>query len=118
MAKVELEAPEGAEATEAGEEESSTRTYVVVTMPPDMKAAIEAAAKAQEIPVAVWARRLLASEVEYLLPEGTITRARKYSSDEERKQAQKARQKDRNQLIKGLLAQHRAALAAQGTNGA
>ena len=71
------------------------------------KSLVEAEAKASNVPVGAFVRSLIAERHGYTLPPTQQGRARKYATAEERVAAQRAKQAERNALIKQLLAEYR-----------
>jgi len=80
---------------------------IIFTMPMELKTKIEEAAKADNKPVGAYVRSRIADLFGYELPATQHGRARKYATVEERIAAQKAKQQERNELIKKLLAEYR-----------
>jgi hypothetical protein len=79
----------------------------VVQVPIEMKAMIEEVAAQSGVPTSSYARRVLADAVGFELTAAQFSRARKYATVEERIAAQKARERDRRDLVKDLLAKYR-----------
>lgn len=102
-------------ATATAAPEAPARSYIVVPMPSNMREMIVAEAKAADKPVGPYLRDWIAAQRGIELPATVTTRRSKYTSEEERKAAQKERNKSRSELIKQLLQQHRQQL--QGGNG-
>lgn len=84
------------------------RANVVVPMPAFFKELLAQEAKAADKPVGPFLRDLLASARGITIPESAVRRRSKYASDEERRAAQKASMRVRSELIKQLIAEHRA----------
>lgn len=86
---------------------------LAVLMPPGLKDAIKDRADREGSSAMEFARKVLADAVGFELPPAAArTRTSKYATAEEREEAQKAKAKERRELVKELLAQHRAAQAA------
>lgn len=86
----------------------SQRSYVVVPMPPNMKALFEEQAKAADKAVGPQVRDYLAAQLGIEIPVTVSTRRVKYATDEERDAAKTARRQDRSSTMKALMAQFRA----------
>ena len=111
------------ETLDAGE-----RVQQAFALPAGMKLALEKLAEAENLSPSAYVRRLVATQIEYVIPASFDERTResKYTSEEEKKAAQKTRNDERREFAKmlmaaakanpELLAQARASLAAQ--NGA
>lgn len=85
-------------------ERKRERQSVMVSMPEAMKDALRAKAESADVSLAAFCRQTLADAAGYTGPLTKETRrTRKYSSEEERKAAQKARNKARREVIKELL---------------
>lgn len=84
-----------------GEEDTSDRKTILVTIPVDLWQMVAAKADDDETSVPGWVRQLIAGEFEYTLP--AITIRRKYATEDERKEAQKQAASQRNKLAAGLL---------------
>jgi len=91
-----------------GSGEENKNGSIIFTMPMELKAMIENAAKESNKPVGAYVRGRVAELFGYELPATQHGRARKYATVEERLAAQKAKQQERNELIKKLLAEYRA----------
>lgn len=107
-------------ATDTGERESdkSEKTnladldpnetvQVMVTMPAGLKLKALERADAKDYTLARYVRELVASELEYDLPDTIRTRSKKYATEEDRIAAQKAKSAKRNALIKMLLSKYK-----------
>lgn len=80
------------------------RVSMMFGMPAGLKAKIEEAAEADDLPSAALVRNIVAEHFGYELP--VITRGgarKKYASDEEREAARKTKAKGRRNLIRNLL---------------
>ena len=108
QAPAESQSPNGAAANDS-------RSYIVVPMPQFMRERFIAEAKSADKPTGPYVRDLLAEKLGIELPKTATTRRSKYASPEEAKAAQKAKAKERNELIKSLLEEHRKRLAGDGT---
>lgn len=83
---------------------------VAVLMPPGLKDAIKEHAESKGKSSMEYVRELIAADLGYELPAAASrTRTSKYATAEEREAAQKAKAKERRDLVKDLLAKHRAA---------
>lgn len=80
------------------------RIYVVVPMTKEMKDELVKQADAKDSPVGIVARDMLANLLNMTVPVVTASRPRKYANAEEAKVAQKKALKERNSLVKALLA--------------
>ena len=87
------------------------RSYIVVPMPPNMKKLFED--EAGDKAVGPYVRDLLAQQRGIEIPKTEVSRRHKYANEEEKKAALKAQRKSRSDLIKQLMAEHRAKTAAQ-----
>lgn len=83
--------------------------YIAVTMTPELLTAIRTAAG--DTPLGTWIKALIARELNVDITVNASPR-QKYATEAERKEALKAQRKDRNSLIKELLAKHKAEMAA------
>lgn len=117
--------PNEAEASanaEAGENEtdeqkqSRARNGVYVQTPAELRERLEQEAEKAGVSPATYVRNLLASQWGITLPEAPSRQV--YASPDERKAAQTARRKERQELIKQLLEQHKAQLAAKNGTAA
>ena len=81
-------------------------TVMMFNLPVSLKAAIEAHAEKEGLTSSALVRQAIAATVGYELPEG-MGRAKKYATEDERKAAQKDRDKARRDLIKDLLEKYR-----------
>lgn len=88
------------------------RSYVVVPLPADLKARFEEEAKTADVPVGPYVRNLLARFLGIEIPVTTTARRSKYATDEERKNAQKARNQNRSSTMRDLMAAFRKAQAS------
>lgn len=94
--------------TESPKAKRSSRTYIVVPMPPDLKARFESEAEAADMPAGPYVlRNIIAKFLGIEIPVQTTARRSKYSSDDERKEAQKARAQSRSATMKNLMAEFR-----------
>lgn len=101
----------GKSTADAGPAETNNgRSYIVVPMPAFLRERFIQEAKQADKPTGPYVRDLLAEKLGIELPKEAVTRRTKYSSPEEAKAAQKVRSKERNELIKALLAEHKARL--------
>ena len=73
-----------------------------------MKDALGQYASEQNMSIAAVIRTAIAKEIDYPLDEEPSSSRRKYASPEERKAAQKARNKEKAALVKQLLEEYRA----------
>ena len=90
---------------------------LTVLVPPDMKSAVKEYVEKRDMSVMDFIRKLVADEIGFTLPEKTARQARrKYATAEEREAAQKAKAKERRDLVKDLLAKYKAEQG--GSNGA
>ncbi len=80
---------------------------MMFNLPIGLKVEIEKRAEQDGLTASALVRKAIADVVGFELPVG-LSRAKKYGSDEERKAAQKSRDKARRDLIKDLLAKYRA----------
>lgn len=86
---------------------------VAVLMPPGLKDRIKEHADSIGQSSMQYIRELVARDLGYELPAATErTRVSKYASAEEKEAATKAKAKERRDLIKDLMAKHRAAQAS------
>lgn len=109
----------GIESGEAGEGQNGTAKKAsgfYVPAPSVLRERLEAEATAAGKPVAAFVRDLLAAHWGLQLPE--IRTRTKYSSPEEKAAATKAKQQERNELIKQLLAEHKAKMEAAASASA
>lgn len=88
----------------------NVKAQVMISVPPEMKVLLDDAAKQNNLSTAAFCRKYLAEAIDYDLPATSVGRGRKYATIEERIAAQAARAKERNDLVKKLLAEHRATL--------
>lgn len=88
----------------AAAETESQYSGLMITATPEFKAAVKQAAENADKSISAFVRDLIAKEIEYSGPMSKDTkRVRKYSTEEERAAAQKARNKTRRDTIKALL---------------
>lgn len=92
------------------------RTQFMIGIPVGLKLKLEAVAKEREISVATIVRNAIAGAVGYTLAP-TTERTKKYASEAERKEAQKAKNKERRDLLKVLMQRYKAELAGGGAEG-
>ena len=99
---------------EVTEEAVSGYNGIMITATPEFKDAMKVAAAADDKSLSSFARQILAAHIGYSGPlsKGT-TRAKKYSSPEERDAAQKNRNKARRDVIKALLQKYGDEVKAQ-----
>lgn len=102
---------DGAQGQEAQAKTTKPRNGVYVQTPAQLRERLEAEAAAVGKTPAVYVRDLLATQWGVELPPAPTRTV--YSSPDEKKAAQKQKRQSRNELIKQLLAQHKAALEAQ-----
>lgn len=88
--------------------DSKPTTQVMFVVPNELKELIDKRADEEGKSTSAWLRSLVAEEFDYELPISIIQRAKKYANDDERKAAQAAKAKTRNELLKKLLAAYRA----------
>ena len=81
---------------------------MTINVPVELKAAIDEAADAAQEKITPFVTKLIADALGVDLPPSAFQRKRKYATVEERIAAQKKRMEERNQLIKRLLAEHKA----------
>ncbi len=114
-------ATDTAPATEAAPAEGTTEAKpkrerkingVYVSTPDQLRAALEAEATEKQTSVATLVRDMLAAHFNITLPDAPAPR-RKYASDEERKAAQTQARKDKQALVKKLLQEYQARMAAE-----
>ena len=87
--------------------DGSTKVSFMMQIPLDLKNLLIAAAEERNISTSACARQILAEAVDYTLP-ASSGRSRKYANADERKAAQKTRNKARRELVKKLLAEYNA----------
>lgn len=81
-----------------------SRVGIMISVPIELKQRIEDAAKADgDKAAASWVRDQIAELLNYTLPASTRTRKSKYATPEERKEAAKAKQKQRYEAASTLL---------------
>ena len=99
------EAPTTSAPVAASNSESESQyNGIMITSTPEFKAALKTAAEEADKSLSAFVRDILASTIGYTGPMSKeTTRKRKYSSEEERAAAQKARNKNRRDVIKALL---------------
>lgn len=102
--------PAKTEELEMGLDEEETRAQrrergsIMVHITPEFKEALKEAADEQDVPLVAFVRQTLADRIGFTGKIARETRrVRKYASEEERHEAQKARSKARRDLIKQLL---------------
>jgi hypothetical protein len=76
---------------------------IMLSVPISMKLALEDAAKAQSLPTASLARRLVAVGIGYTLPASAQGRARKYATIEEREAARKVRAAEQKATVAAIM---------------
>jgi hypothetical protein len=77
---------------------------IQVNLPPELKTLVATTSAEQDQSVSGWVAKLIARELGYDLPIGvTRTRTRKYATEEERKEAQAARQREKNGAVNALI---------------
>lgn len=88
-------------------DELTAKGHLMFSVPPELKAMIQGAAKEKGVSTSGFVRQLVADAVGF---KGQLTaggvHVRKYANEEERKAAQKARERDRRELFKLLLARY------------
>lgn len=82
---------------------TSKRPTIQVNVTDELKTLIEERAKSEELSTSAWMARLAATTFGYDIPVSTRTRARKYGSEEERKAANAARQREKNEAVNKLI---------------
>lgn len=94
--------------------EEAARASFVVMCPPQLKVAIEAAAKTADKSISEFVRNLLAPAIGYTGPMmNPATKRTKYATPEEKEAAQKKASKDRRDLTAMLLKRYRDEKAAE-----
>lgn len=110
-----VDVDEDEDESEASEGRKQQGIYISLTQD-DLRGALEAKAQEAGQSPRVYVLGLIAQATGVTV---AAPRSRqKYASDEERKAAQEAKRKDRNDLIKQLLAEHRAKQLAEAGEGA
>ena len=82
---------------------TSKRPTIQVNVTDELKTLIEERAKSEELSTSAWMARLAATTFGYDSPVSTRTRVRKYGSVEERKAANAARQREKNEAVNKLI---------------
>jgi hypothetical protein len=82
---------------------TKSRVNVQVNLPVELKGLVDARAEERGKSTSGWVAALLAREFGYDLPPVTRAKARKYASEEERKQAATERQRQKNAGVIALI---------------
>ena len=85
------------------EKELAQRTQFMLGIPLGLKFELERIAKEKDVSPSSLARQGIAAIVGYELREGPGQRVRKYETEEQKKEAQKAANKERRDTIKALM---------------